>query len=215
MRVGCGLMGIGSFLYQQLGHPTGRFGQTLLQFLNWANAPMNSLALSCLKPTAHDHLLEIGFGGGNLIKQLTTQGFPNQFTGLELSTEAVRLCKKQYHPLITQGRVTLHTANTTTLPFKPGQFNKICSINALYFWPNPIAVLKECRRVLSPNGTLYICYNTKDLLDMYGFSRIGLRGYSVSQIETLFSESGFNNIQTTSARSLRNGSFYCSYGFAS
>ena len=176
---------------------------------------MNRLALSCLQPTEQDHLLEIGFGGGNLIKQLATNGLPNQFTGLELSTEATRLCEKQYHPLITQGRVNLHTTNTSTLPFEPGQFNKVCSINALYFWPNPIDVLAECRRVLSPNGTFYLCYNTKDLLDLYGFSHIGLRGYSVPQIETLFSESGFNNIQTTSARSIRNGSFYCTHGFAS
>jgi ubiquinone/menaquinone biosynthesis C-methylase UbiE len=186
-----------------------------LQFLNWANAPMNRLALSCLRPSAQDHLLEIGFGGGNRIKQLSHKGLPDQFTGLDLSSEAMRLCQKHYNPLIRQGRVNLHAANAATLPFGPGQFNKICSINALYFWPRPVDVLTECRRVLSPNGTLYLCYNTKDLLDMYGFSRIGLRGYSVDQIETLFSECGFNNIQTTSARSLRNGSFYCSYGFAS
>lgn len=208
-------MRIGSFLFQQLGRPTGQFGRTLLRFLNWANAPMNRLTLACLKPTEQDHLLEIGFGGGNLIKQLATKGALNQFTGLEISTEALRLCEQQYHPLILQGRVNLHTTNTTTLPFKHAQFNKVCTVNALYFWPNPVEVLAECKRVLSDNGTLYVCYNTKDLLDLYGFTRMGLRGYSVSQIETLFSESGFNNIQTTPARSLRNGSFYCTHGIAS
>jgi ubiquinone/menaquinone biosynthesis C-methylase UbiE len=210
-----GLMGVGSFLYQQLGHPTGCFGRSLLRFLNWANSPMNSLAVSCLKPTDQDHVLEIGFGGGNLIKQLAQSGLPNQFTGLEISIEALHLCEKQYHPLIHQGRVHLHTTQASTLPFASGQFNKICSINALYFWPNPVDILAECKRVLSPNGILYLCYNTKDLLDLYGFSHIGLRGYTVTQIETLFLEAGFGSIQTTSARSLRNGSFYCSYGFAS
>ena len=208
-------MGIGSFLFQQLSHPTGQFGRTLLRFLNWANAPMNRLALACLNPSEQDNLLEIGFGGGNLIKQLATQGALNQFTGLEISTEAVRLCEQQYRPFISQGRVNLHTTNATTLPFAPAQFNKVCSINALYFWPNPVEVLTECKRVLAPQGNLYLCYNTKDLLDMYGFTRMGLRGYSVSQIETLFTQSGFNNIQTTPARSLRNGAFYCTHGMAS
>lgn len=215
MRVKVGWMGIGSFLYQQLGHPKGRFGHCLLRFLNWANSPMNRLTISCLQPSDQDHVLEIGFGGGNLIKQLAQLGLPNQFTGLERSAEALYLCEKQYHPLINQGRIHLHTTQATTLPFDAGQFNKICSINALYFWPNPIDILAECKRVLSPNGTLYLCYNTKDLLDLYGFTHIGLRGYTVTQIETFFSEAGFGNIQTTSARSLRNGSFYCSYGMAS
>lgn len=208
-------MGIGSYLYQQLGHPTGQFGRSILHFLNWANAPMNRLTLACLNPTDKDRVLEIGFGGGNLIKQLTRIGLPDQFTGLELSTEALRLCQKQYRLLISQGRVNLHTADTNTLPFQTNQFNKICSVNALYFWPQPSDILQECRRVLSPQGTLYLCYNTKDLLDLYGFTRIGLRGYSVSQIETLFVQSGFNHIQTTQTRSLRNGAIYCTYGFAS
>lgn len=208
-------MGIGSYLYRQLGHPTGRFGRSLLHFLNWANAPMNRLTLTCLQPTAKDRVLEIGFGGGNLIKQLTTHGLPDQFTGLERSDEALHLCQKQYLPLITQGRVALHTAREPTLPFKAGQFNKVCSINALYFWPNPLAVLTECHRVLSKQGTLYLSYNTKDLLDLYGFTRIGLRGYSVLQIESLLAHSGFHTIQTTTARSLRNGAIYCTYGLAS
>jgi hypothetical protein len=46
-------------LYHHLAQPRGKFGRRLLQFLIWANAPMNRLTITCLKPTRRDQVRQI------------------------------------------------------------------------------------------------------------------------------------------------------------
>ena len=59
-----------AFLANQLGFPSGWFGRFLLRLLNRNNAVMNDLVLQEIELQAGDRVLEIGFGGGNLIQNL-------------------------------------------------------------------------------------------------------------------------------------------------
>ena len=82
-------MSHGPGIVRQLGHPRGLGGRLLLHMLNWSNAGMNRLALRALQAGANDRVLEIGFGGGDLIKRLLAQAAPPHVTGLEQSATAV------------------------------------------------------------------------------------------------------------------------------
>jgi len=83
--------------------------------------------------------LEIGAGSGYL------QDVVPDYTGLDISPTAERFFKKPF---------VLGTA--TALPFPDNQFDMVWSVFVLEHVPNPEQALREMRRVVKPNGFIYL-----------------------------------------------------------
>lgn len=201
-----------AFLSQQLGFPSGWFGQLLLQLLNRSNAPMNDLVLQELQLQSGDRVLEIGFGGGDLLHKIVQTGQPSLIAGIERSPDALKIGQKQFQPFIHQGKVELHLADAAALPFPNHHFSHLCTVNTLYFWSNASQVLTECHRVLNPGGKLVICYTSKAYLDQQKFSQHGFVTYEVSEVEMMLKMASFSSINTVSSRSDRYQTFFCTSG---
>ena len=162
-----------AFLAEQLGLPSGWFGQLLLRLLNRRNALMNDLVLSELQLQSGSRILEIGFGGGDLISKLVKTGLPAQIVGVERSPDALKVCQDRFQRLIQQGAIEIHLADAAALPFSDRSFNQICTVNTLYFWSDAPQVLMECHRVLIPGSTLVIGYTSKTYLERQKLSQHG------------------------------------------
>lgn len=201
-----------AFLSQQLGFPSGWFGQILLQLLNRSNAPMNDLVMQELQLKSGDRILEIGFGGGDLIHKIVQTGQPYLIAGIERSPDALKISQRRFQSFIRQGKVELHLADAAALPFPEHHFSQLCTVNTLYFWPDARQVLTECCRVLSPGGKLVLCYASKDYLEQQNFSQHGFATYEVSQVECMLKSAGFSNISTVSGKSHRHQEFFCTSG---
>jgi ubiquinone/menaquinone biosynthesis C-methylase UbiE len=85
------------------------------------------------------HVLEIGSGEGSL------QDIVSDYTGLDISATA----RSNYHKRFVQ-------ADARAMPFPDGEFDAAWSIWVLEHVPNPEQALREMRRVLKPNGLLYL-----------------------------------------------------------
>ncbi|MEA5450099.1 methyltransferase domain-containing protein [Leptolyngbya sp. CCNP1308] len=208
-------MGIHSFrpfLARQLGDPSGWFGRLLLKFLNRRNATLNDLVLETLQLQPGDRLLEVGFGGGDLIDKLVATGKPSQVVGVERSPDAIEICKRRFQPLIDQGRVELHQASAEALPFATQQFSQVCTVNTLYFWANAPQVLGECYRVLQPGGRLVIGYASKAYLERQGLTQQGFSAYETSEVEALLHAAGFTAISTRGDQRDRPSEIFCTSG---
>lgn len=201
-----------TFLSQQLGFPSGWFGRLLLQLLNRSNAPMNDLVLQTLQLQSGDRILEIGFGGGDLIHKLVQTGQASLIVGIERSPDALKIAQRRFHPFIRQGKVELYLADATALPFPDHHFSQLCTVNTLYFWSDAPQVLTECHRVLRPGGKLVLCYASKTYLDQQKFSQHGFATYEVSQVEMMLKSAGFSDISTVSGQSDRHQEFFCTSG---
>src|SRR5262249_37302449 len=111
------------------------------------------------------HVLEVGSGEGTL------QDMVEDYTGLDISATA----RRNYHKRFVQ-------ADARAMPFKDGEFDAIWSIWVLEHVPNPEQALREMRRVLKPNGLLYLdpawlCPDfAADGYPVRPFSDFGLRG---------------------------------------
>ena len=103
-------------------------------------------------------------------------------------------------------------ADANHLPFPESQFDRICTVNTLYFWPDAQAVFQECYRVLMPGGTLVVCYNTTTVLAEQGLIQQGFKGYEVEAVENLLRQTKFHSIQTISGKDSSNGQYYCTCG---
>jgi len=56
--------------------------------------------------------------------------------------------RKKFSKLISQGKVELSEGSASRIPYEDGFFDKVSAVNSIYFWPDPIAGLKEVHRVL-------------------------------------------------------------------
>ncbi len=203
------------YLAKQLAHPSGWFGRLFTaRWLEKANVAMNALALECLELDAGDRLLEVGFGSGYLLEKALDEESCAFAAGLDASGEMVRLGKRRFGRQIASGRAVVLEGMAEHLPFEDGEFTKVCSVNTLYFWGDPLAALAECRRVLKAGGALVLCFNAKaDLARWLGDTR-GFTLYELSEVETLLSRAGFDRLETVPERDPEQGLFYCVRGMA-
>jgi SAM-dependent methyltransferase len=93
-----------------------------------------------------DHLLDVGCGGGILLRDALAAGA--RATGLDHSEEMVRLARER----APEARIVEGSAED--LPFPDESFTAVSMSIVLMFLDDPVAALGECRRVLAPGGRL-------------------------------------------------------------
>jgi ubiquinone/menaquinone biosynthesis C-methylase UbiE len=91
-------------------------------------------------------VLELGCGGGLLLRDALATGA--RATGLDHSSEMVHLARER----APAAEVVLGRAES--LPFADDTFSAIAMSVVLLFFDEPVAVLRECRRVLCAGGRL-------------------------------------------------------------
>src|SRR5439155_13315635 len=100
--------------------------------------------LDALALAEEDRVLDIGCGGGLLLRDALAAGA--RVTGLDHAEEMVSLARER----APGAEIVLGSAEQ--LPFTDGSFTAIAMSIVLFFLPDPISVLGECRRVLAPGG---------------------------------------------------------------
>lgn len=107
--------------------------------------------LDALALTTTDRLLEIGCGGGLLMRDALTGA---NVTGIDHSEEMVALARER-----APGSEVL-LASAEQLPFAEGAFTAVAMSVVFFFFDHPDAVLAECRRVLMPDGGRLALFTT-------------------------------------------------------
>lgn len=104
--------------------------------------------LDALDLRAGDRLLEVGCGGGLLLRDALAMGATA--AGVDHSQEMVELAH--------QRAPAAHVVNgsATALPFTDGAFTALAMSVVFFFLPDPEAALTEARRVLEPSGRVAI-----------------------------------------------------------
>ncbi len=204
---------IRSLLAKQLGYPSGIFGRLVMKLLNKSNAEMNDLTFTKLNVQPGDFILEIGFGGGYLLDKIVTSRIPSLIVGIDPTIDVIKMGNKKFKQLIAQKYIELKQASAETLPYDDCYFDKICTVNTIYFWSDPKSALDECNRVLKLNGKLVISYNSSAFLEKTKLTQHGFKTYEPENLELLMQSSGFTDISTISADGgTSNEVFYCTSG---
>jgi SAM-dependent methyltransferase len=136
--------------------------------------------------------LEIGFGPGIAVKELSRLATEGYVCGLDHSGEMVRQATRRNAAAIRAGRVDLRLGSVDRLPVFAEPFDKILAVNVIMFWGRTIDRLKELRRVMRPGGRIAITHQPRGPeatdaaaaargeeiaadLAQAGFSEVGLR----------------------------------------
>jgi arsenite methyltransferase len=154
------------FIARQLSRPTGLFGRIMGRLMNKHNAKLNAYAVQQLDLTPSDRVLEIGFGGGVTLPSLIAGA---AFVGgVDRSTEMVRLATARFSEAVSAGRAIFREGKVEELPFEPSSFEKVCTVNTVYFWRSLDAGFAEIHRVLSPSGRVVVGFLPKEHMDRMG-----------------------------------------------
>jgi SAM-dependent methyltransferase len=196
-------MNIKKFIAAQLRKPSGLFGRFVtVRLLNLINVPINRLALEILQLQPDDHVLEVGFGGGDLIARMARIVTRGHITGVDFSIDVLEVCRKRFVTLIKTGTIELRCASVEALPFDADTFTKACTVNTIYFWPDPLAALRQIHRVLKENGALLVCFSPRAVMEKQEFTRHGFTLFEPEEVKSLLSTAGFRDVQLVFGRHL-------------
>jgi len=203
---------VATFIAGQLRKPSGLFGRLVVaRVLNRSNAVMNQLTLKALALVPDDRVLEVGFGGGDLIDRMAPLVPRGHVAGVDFSPEMAALCAKRFAALVRAGRLELRCASVEAIPHADGEFTKACTVNTIYFWPQPVAALREIRRTLRPGGRLAVTFNTPEAAGKLPYTKYGFTLYEPAQVRALLEGAGFRDVELVAGQS-RLGECFCAAG---
>ena len=162
---------------------------------NIVNADLNSLVKQIIDPKINDNILEIGFGSGKLIHEMAKTTTEGVVEGIDLSDTMLNHASKVNRQHISTGIVKLQKGECINLPYGNETFDKLCSVNTLYFLANPDKCFQEMFRVLKHGGKIAIGFRDDMQMKDLNLNREIFNVYSLDEVIDLLTKSGFSNAQ--------------------
>ncbi len=180
-------------LAAQLSRPEGEMGIEVGLEMNRNNAPMIVATIESLKLSGGEHLLELGHGIGSHIPDLLSRADGLQYTGLEISE--LMYSETQKHAAMLDAKTDFHLYSGNHLPLADSMFDRIMTVNTVYFWKDPVTMVNEMYRVLRPGGTAHIAYGQERSMARMPFTQYGFQLYDTPKMQTLLDQLSWNSIR--------------------
>lgn len=176
-------------------------------FDNWADAgrgesmakghwPMVSQIFQKMDLRPGLHCLDVGCGNGYAVRAMAAQVQPNGIAiGVDVSPKMVE--EAQAHD-DNPANVQFQVGAAHQLPVEADSVDRLLSVEALYYMPDPLTALKEWYRVLAPGGSVWIMvdyykenpysHTWPDMID------IPMTLYSEKEYRQLLEKAGFTAV---------------------
>ncbi|NYH77277.1 ubiquinone/menaquinone biosynthesis C-methylase UbiE [Actinopolyspora biskrensis] len=173
------------------GLPRGLRGRLAGLVMYWGNRPHQRELLDQLDVRSGDHILDVGYGPGWMVRTLAEGGSAARVAGVDPSKQMRRMAMRRNRAGIASGRVRLELGTAEDTGFADASFDHVLSVNNLALWPDLEAALRELRRVLRPGGVLAMSWHSSTAPDSIQRS-LGLPEHVLSvvsrDLEQLFDE---------------------------
>ena len=181
------------FVARQLSFPRGILGRVIVRLMNRGNANINAYALRQLSVTSEDRVLEVGFGGGLLLKELIeTAAFT---AGLDRSPYAIKRARARFSAAIERGRADFREGNVQALPFEPASFTRAITVHTVYFWNDLTNGFQQIHGVLCPGGKLVVGFLPREKMERLGLPGDVFTMRTPEEVTAALQRAGFGDIR--------------------
>lgn len=202
------VMPISKFVARQLARPTGFIGRYLIApLLNRANAKHNQLVFDSMSIAASDRVLEVGFGGAALLEKIAATACDGLVAGIDPSEDMVLSAASRLSKHVACGRLRLEVGSVDRLPYADAHFDKACSVNTIYFWPELSDGLAELHRVMRPGARLVLGFTCHHEMRKAQLHRRGFALYSPDELSAALARQGFRPAEPVSGSGLSRAFF--------
>ena len=189
-------MNLQRFIAAQFRQPSGWFGARLFsRFMNRVNRRIIEQTIALLDLTPRHQVLDIGFGGGLSFSLLAPRLPQGAITGLDISPDMVRDAERRFAPLIAQQRVRVALGDVTHIPFPDAAFDRVFTVNTIYFWSDTAKGMSEIYRVLNQGGRAAIAIRSAEKMSNYKVTQYNFRLFSPEEVATSMRQAGFKALQ--------------------
>ena len=187
-------MNFATFFSNQARKPTGLFGRLVMSVIfDVGNARLNKFVNEAMSVQENDHILEIGFGTGQLIHEMAKQIDRGLIEGVDFSKTMVSIAQKRNKKHIAGGKVKIVRGNFDEMSYEKEGFNKVCSVNTIYFWTDPQNTAKKIASILEPGGKFVGAFEDISQLERRNLNTEVFRLYSKDDVGTLLMNAGFTH----------------------
>lgn len=180
----------------QLKLPTGEKGIEMGNMMNETNINMTRHSIQNLNISNENKILELGHGNAGHVEFLFEQAENLKYYGLEMSELMFQEARQTNRNFVSQKQAFFSLYDGNKIPFENDFFDKIFTVNTIYFWQKPEELLAEIYRVLKPNGNFCLTFAEEDFMKKLPFTQFEFELYSTEKAQELIKKTPFKIVYT-------------------
>ena len=178
-------------LASQLARPSGLRGRLVGIMLNRGNRGLIFGAVGALAVQPGAVVADLGFGGGLGLELLLDRvGSTGRVHGVELSSTMLIQAAHRYRPEVARGRLVLHSASISQLPFADGSVDGLITNNTIYFIEELEQAFREIARVVSASGQAVVGIGDPQMMAELPTTPYGFRVRPVEEVVSVARSAG-------------------------
>lgn len=143
---------------RQAASPSGWFGRVLGFIWPREHGRLNAQVLDAVDLRAGQRVLEIGSGTGHALREAARRVAPGHVVGIDISELMAGLARRLNHAAVARGQLEVRAGDIESLDLNGATFDRIFSVNCIYFWRDLDAVLAKLAYALTPGGKLVLAF---------------------------------------------------------
>ncbi|WP_291153798.1 class I SAM-dependent methyltransferase [Flavobacterium sp. UBA7680] len=180
----------------QLKHPSGEKGIEMGNMMNETNINMTRHSIQNLNIFKENKILELGHGNAGHVEFLFEQAENLKYYGLEMSKLMFQEARQINRNFVSQKQAFFSLYDGNKIPFEDESFDKIFTVNTIYFWQEPEKLLLEIYRVLQSNGNFCVTFAQEDFMKQLPFTQFEFELYSTEKVQNLIKKTPFKIVYT-------------------
>jgi SAM-dependent methyltransferase len=188
------------YVLNQVRRPTRWIGRFFLWTMNLSHSRLTDWGLKHVRVGKDFSILDIGCGGGRTVAKLAALADEGRVYGIDYSVGSVDASRAENATAIGEGRVEIHHAPVSRLPFPDATFDLLTAVETHYYWPDLPGDLREVLRVVKPGGATVVIAETYrgsrlDLVQGPAMKLLRAAFLSADEHRAWFEAAGFTDVQ--------------------
>lgn len=180
----------------QLKHPTGEKGIEMANMMHETNINMTCHSIQNLNIAAANKILELGHGNAAHLEFVMQQAEKVTYYGLEMSELMFQEARQINRNYVSQKQAFFSLYDGNAIPFQDSFFDKIFTVNTIYFWQEPEKFLLEIYRILKPDGNFCLTFAEESFMKQLPFTAYEFTLYSTEKVQQLIEKTAFKIVYT-------------------